>query len=53
MEGADKVCWETSDLSDQGCLATKNYAKSFEEFYVDADNPKVVSHETHITDHVL
>ena len=50
MEGVDQVCWETSDLSDQGCLATRKYAKSFEEFYIDLDNRKVVSHEIYITD---
>ena len=48
MEGVDKICWETIDLSDQGCLATKKFAKSFEEFYI--DNPRVSSNETYITD---
>ena len=48
MEGVDQVCWKTINQSDQGCLATKKFAKSFEGFYI--DNPKVVSNETYITD---
>ena len=48
MEGIDKICWETIDISNQGCLTTKKYAKTFERYY--GISPKVSAYETYITD---